>query len=118
LLIKYINLIFFRMNYTTFIVKIISKPEQSFFNNDITVTEFLGKFYQFRDNTNTVCKLSVWGNFAYEVIKYYNINDYLLVEGYLSFRKSTFEDSDITTEIEISAFKIYPFALQTSITRK
>ena len=99
------------MNYTNFIVKILSKPEKSSFENDISVTELIGKFFQFKTNNQTICKLSIWGNLAYDSLQYYNVNDYLIVEGYLSFRKSILEESNVTTDIEISVFKIYPFSL-------
>jgi len=103
------------MNYTSFMIKIIEKPEQSFFDNDISVTEMIAKFYQFRDNSYNICKLSIWGNLSYDVMQYYQINDYLIVEGYISRRDESFEEYNITTEIEISVFKIYPFALNSAI---
>tara|TARA_B100000767_G_scaffold246494_1_gene246113 strand:+ start:3698 stop:3991 length:294 start_codon:yes stop_codon:yes gene_type:complete len=96
-------------------VKVIGKPEQSFFDNDISVTEMIAKFYQFRDNSYNICKLSIWGNLSYDVMQYYQINDYLIVEGYISRRDESFEEYNITTEIEISVFKIYPFALNSAI---
>ena len=96
-------------------IKIIEKPEQSFFDNDISVTEMIAKFYQFRDNSYNICKLSIWGNLSYDVMQYYQINDYLIVEGYISRRDESFEEYNITTEIEISVFKIYPFALNSAI---
>jgi len=103
------------MNYTSFMIKIIEKPEQSFFDNDISVTEMIAKFYQFRDNSYNICKISIWGNLSYDVMQYYQINDYLIVEGYISRRNSSFEKYNITTEVEISVFKIYPFALNNAI---
>ena len=99
------------MNYTNFIVKILSKPEKSSFENDISVTELIGKFFQFKTGDQNICKLSIWGNLAHDSIQYYNVNDYLIIEGYVSLRKSIFEESEITTDIEISVFKIYPFSL-------
>lgn len=102
------------MNYSIFIVKILKKPEQSFFNsekNSIAVTEVLGKFYQIPDKENTICKLSIWGQLSYDIFQYYHKNDYLIVEGYLHKRHSVFEELNISTDIEISVFKIYPFAL-------
>jgi hypothetical protein len=102
------------MNYTTFIVKIISKPERSLFeidDNEILYTEFVGKFYQFRKNEYTICKISVWGNLAYDVLQYYQVNDYLIIEGYISLHDSIIEELNLKTAIEISAVKAYPFAL-------
>ena len=106
------------MNYTHFIVKMVTKPEQSSFKNGTLVTEFIGKFYQFRNNPHTICKLSFWGRPAYEVLKYYKTSEYVLVEGYISFRKSTFEKFKTTTYIEISSFKVHPFPLKTDPVKK
>nr|QXM17286.1 hypothetical protein Ycf41 [Chaetoceros muellerii] len=101
------------MNYATLLIKITTKPEQSFFDNQITATEFIGKFYQYRKNYNTLCKISVWGNLAYDLVRYYQVNDYLIVEGYILVQNSTssLEDLNLKTSIEIIASKIYPFAL-------
>lgn len=101
------------MNYSTLLIKIITKPEQSFFDNDITATEFIGKFYQYRKNEYTLCKISVWGNLAYDVVRYYQLNDYLIVEGYLLVQNSSSSlvDLNLKTSIEIIASKVYPFAL-------
>ena len=99
------------MNYSTFIIKIINKPKLNSFDKNITNSEILGQFYQFKEKNNTFCKISVWGTTAYEVVKYYNKHDYLVVEGYVSFRESKFEEFNITSKMEISAFKVYPINL-------
>ena len=103
------------MNYSSFIVKIIQKPKQSFFDNKIPFTEIVAKFYQFRNNSYNVCKLSIWGNLSNDVLKYYQVNDYLIIEGYVSRRRSNLKDYNVINEIEISVFKIYPFALNNTI---
>ena len=100
------------MNYTSFIIKIINKPHYTLFDQKIPLTEVLGKFYQFRNNSHTICKLSFWGYTAYEVLKYSKTNDYLLVEGYLSFRSYKFKKFDMPTDIELSIFKVYPFVVK------
>jgi len=103
------------MNYSTFIVKFITSPEQSFFEDDTSVTEVL---VQFAENTNETYvdtfQISVWGSLAYDVKKYYKINDYLIIEGYLSFSENYSESliNDIDNEIEFTVNKIYPFVLK------
>ena len=104
------------MNYSTFIIKILGKPEQSFFDDNIAVTEIIGKFGQFQNNnknSDTIIHLSIWGNLAYDAIKYYKENDYVIVEGYISLRKPIFEELYNTNkkQVELSVFKIYPFSL-------
>ena len=106
------------MNYSSFIVKFLNKPQYTLCEQRIPHTEALGKFYQFRKNSQSICKLSVWGRAAYEILKYSKTNDYLIVEGYLSLSKSTFKKSDITTTIEISIFNVYPFPLNSKEIKK
>jgi hypothetical protein len=99
------------MNYTSFIIKIITKPRYTLCDQKSPLTEAIGKFYQFRNNSHAICKLSFWGRAGYEILKYYKTSDYILVEGYISFRQSTFEKFNIITDIELSIFKVYPVAL-------
>ena len=101
------------MNYTTLMIKLIGKPKQiDLVKSDIPVTELIGKFYQFRKNRYTVCKVLVWGKLAGDVLGYYDQNDYLLVEGHLSLQDSVIEDLNLKTTIQISAYKAFPYALR------
>ena len=50
------------MNYTNFLIRVISQPERSIFNvnnEDIIYAEFIAKFYQYRNNAYTLCKIKV-----------------------------------------------------------
>ena len=100
------------MNYANFIVRIIEKPDQTLFENNIPVTEVLVKFPQIRlSNSGSIFQLSIWGNLSHDIIKYYKVNDYIMIEGYISLRENLFDTSNLNVDplIEISAFKIYPF---------
>ena len=102
------------MNYISLIVKLIGKPEQSFFDDNISVTEVMAKFSQVQKNRNDVIvKLCIWGNLAYDMVQYYQINDYIIIEGYVSLTEIELESNDMSNEkyLEISIFKIYPFLL-------
>ena len=84
------------MNYSVFIVKIIQPPEQSFFEDDTTVTEIFVKFPQFLNkNYSDIFQLSIWGNLANDVIEYYSVDDYLIVEGYISLRDNHLDNFSI-----------------------
>jgi len=99
------------MNYSTFIVKIIKKPVQSFFKNNISLTELVVQFPQIRNkNCKNTFQVSVWGNLSYDIIKYYQQNDYLVIEGYISLRNKN--ENKNNKEIEISVFKIYPLLVK------
>ena len=85
---------FFIMNYTHLMIQLIGKPKKSSLENEfpIPVTELVGKFYQFRKNKYTICKVVVWGNLAVDFLRYYGPNDYILVEGHVSLQDSFIED--------------------------
>ena len=55
--------------------------------------------------------LSIWGTLSYDIVKYYNINDYILVEGFISIRDNNFKNKTFTKakQIDLSVFKVYPF---------
>lgn len=96
------------MNYSNFIVKVLKKPKQKFLKKKIMLTELHVQFPSTRiknkNGLNTM-DLLIWGNLGQDVLKYYKINDYLLVEGFISLRKKRFNTNQ---QIKISVSKIYP----------
>nr|YP_010537130.1 hypothetical protein ON770_pgp064 [Lithodesmioides polymorpha]UYC30917.1 hypothetical protein [Lithodesmioides polymorpha] len=103
------------MNYSNFIVKIIEIPKQSFFKDNTSVTEILVKFPQIRENKlASTFYLSIWGDLAYDILKYYNVNDYIIIEGYISLKSSISDYLILDKQVEISVFKIYPFIVNDS----
>jgi hypothetical protein len=103
------------MNYSNFLVKLITSPEQSFFDADTSVVEVI---VQFSGNDSSMYlenfQLSVWGNLAYDFKKYYQINDYILIEGSLSFIEKISKNYEIENEIEFTINKVYPFILKSN----
>ena len=95
------------MNYSNFIVKVLKKPKQKFLKKKIMLTELHVQFPSTRiknkNGLNTM-DLLIWGNLGQDVLKYYKINDYLLVEGFISLRKKRFNTNQ---QIKISVSKIY-----------
>jgi single-stranded DNA-binding protein len=98
-------------NYIGGIVKILEVPKQKFLNNTIAVTEFRVQLPQVRNTT--IVHLIFWGNLARDVATYYKINDYILIEGYLSLRdkRSSSLIAQSSKQIEITVLKLYPFLL-------
>ena len=69
-------------NYFVSVVKILEKPIQRVINDKIVTTQFRAQLAQVR-NTRIV-NLVFWGNLARDVVNYYHVNDYIIIEGYLS----------------------------------
>jgi hypothetical protein len=103
------------MNYSIFIVKVVQGPEQSFFDDETTVTEMLVQFPQYLSKDfSEIFQISIWGNLAHDAAKYYSINDYLIIEGYLSLRDNILfnQTLEIDKHIEFTVMKLYPFLLE------
>ena len=101
-------------NYFSGIVKVLENPRQTFFNDKVPITTFRVEIPQIRNNRTI--SLVFWGNLAREVKTYYQINDYILIEGYLSIR--TKKNIKITTKnskkVTVTVLKVYPFLLKSN----
>lgn len=98
-------------NFIGGVVKILETPKQKIINNNILVTYFRVQFPQVRKNC--IVHLTFWGNLGLDVATYYKINDYILIEGYVSLidKQTTNSTLQIPKKIEITVLKIYPFLL-------
>lgn len=102
------------MNYVSGIFQILETPKLKFINNNINRTEFYVQLPQIRKQQSiTIIKLIFWGDFAYDIANYYRVNDYILVEGYLAFKKEELNNLSSRTlkNLEITVFKVYPLFL-------
>ena len=95
-------------NYILGIVKILENPRQRVLKDNILIGEFRGQLPQIRNNLiiNLVC----WGNLAQDMKKYYQMNDYIIIEGYISLRDKKINNSSLK-KINITVLKVYPFLL-------
>ena len=103
------------MNYSSLIVKIIKNPEQSFFKGGISLTEFPVQLSKIRkNNIEIIIQVSAWGKLGEDIMQYYQINDYIIIEGYIALRDINSDSSlnSLNRQIEISIFKIYPLLLK------
>ena len=106
------------MNHTSFLVKIIETPEEIFFQDNIFVTKIVGKFVPLRKktfNTPDILQISIWRKLSSKKINFYNANDYIIVEGYISIsahsKTPDFSTKQREEQIEICVVKMYPFRL-------
>ena len=101
-------------NYIGTIVKILESPESKIIKDKISITKFRAQLPQIRQTR--VIDIVIWGNLANDVAKYYGTNDYILVEGYLSLRKSTQLKSNrkILKRARLTVLKAYPFLLSSN----
>jgi len=91
-------------NYIGSIVKVLETPRQKILENNITFTEFRVQFPQFRGNK--IINLVFWGKLASEVANYYQVNDYIIIEGYLST-----VNKQALKKVEVTVLKVFTFVL-------
>jgi len=102
------------MNYSIFTAKVIQNLGQSFFPNQITLTELIVQLPKISKSYPTIImQVSIWGKLSYDVAKYYQSNDYIIIEGYITIKNSTMGSVEnlIYKQVEISVFKLYPLLL-------
>ena len=97
------------MNYISCIIQVLEIPEIMLYNNSIPMVIFRTKLPYVRNRIGPVIivKSVIWGNLAYDFINYYSVNDYILIEGYVSTSLN-----DTINPLEINIIKFYPFLLQ------
>ena len=59
--------------------------------------------------------LVFWGNLARDIMNYYQVNDYIMIEGYLSFSIKPNDELKLVKrniqKAQITVSKIYPLSL-------
>ena len=103
------------MNYVILAVKVIKNSGQSFFADGTSLTELTVQLPQTRkNNTTIILQVSIWGKLSYDVAKYYQSEDYIVIEGYISIRNINTDRiiNLLDKQVEISVFKLYPLLLK------
>lgn len=78
-------------NYIGSVVKILEKPIQTLINGKIVRTDLRVQLVQLRNIQPNIqiVYLVFWGNLAQDIVKNYQLNDYIMIEGYLSLPTKT-----------------------------
>ena len=94
------------MNYISCIIQILEIPIVESDDNNIEMVQFKVQFPYTRNKLQSpiIINSIIWGDLAYDIANYYQVNDYALIEGYLSL---PFNNQKKT--ITISITKLYPF---------
>jgi hypothetical protein len=96
------------MNYISCIIQILEMPTIESYSDNIKMGKFRIQLPYVRNKIQsaTIINSHIWGNSVSDIGKYYRINDYVLVEGYLSTSCDTrYKERGITLNIT----KLYPF---------
>ena len=104
------------LNYFSGIVKILESPKQTLFNDKYYIVEFRALMPQSRKNRKSkVISLVFWNSLKRDLKNYYQMNDYILIEGYVSIKISNNNNDLINRNLKkvtITVLKVYPFLLK------
>nr|UVG41846.1 hypothetical protein [Navicula tsukamotoi] len=94
-------------NYIGSVVKILEKPVQRVISDKIVRTDFRVQLAQVRNIQ--IAHLVFWGNLARDIINNYQVNDYIMIEGYLSLPNKTNQKlgRDKLKKAQITVLKVY-----------
>lgn len=72
------------INYLGSVAKILEKPVQIIVNDKVSKTECRAQLAQVKNTI--IVNLIFWGNLAHDTVNSYQVNDYIMIEGYVSLR--------------------------------
>lgn len=102
-------------NYVSMIVKLLENPSEKRIKKDrkLILVQCRAQFPQARKKK--LVQLNFWSKLAVNVMNYYQKNDYILIEGFLSLieKKQPNQIAKKQKKLKITVFKIYPFFLAT-----
>lgn len=105
------------MNYCFFIVQIISQPKRKIFPTGFSLLEMNVWFSPLRKKKKKRKKkggyqmrMVIWGKLGKYFLKQYVVGDFIIVRGFLSFKRS-WHKKRIRKKPRLTAIKIYPFLL-------
>ena len=96
------------MNYVSCIIQILEIPTIELYENEIDIIKLRVQLPYVRKKRQSpiIVYSIIWGDSVYDIINYYRINDYALVEGYISISSNNQNKQQIIT---INIIKFYPF---------
>lgn len=97
------------INYFCGIVKVLEKPLQTFIKDQSTLTVVRAELPQARGKQ--VITLHFWGKLASQIKSYYQSNDYVLIEGYVS-TQTTVKPQSKSQYLILTVLKVYPLVFK------
>lgn len=98
------------MNSINCIIRLLEIPIIKLYQNKIPFAKFKVELGPTRNHkNNAIIEAQVWGDLAYDIKKYYHVNDYLIIEGYFSI-SSLLKDSKLENKlVKLYIYRFYPY---------
>lgn len=102
------------LNYFNGVVRILEVPREKILNDKFNILKCRVQLPQTK--SIRIVTLNVWSRLAKDLLKSYAVDDYILIEGYLSLKvpskkRLSPKTSKILKKVEINSVKIYPYVL-------
>lgn len=96
------------MNQINSIIRILEISPPKFYMDKIVMVKFRAQLPFIRSEAKQpiISEFIIWGNLAFDLINYYRVNDYVLIEGFFSKILLSNNKQPIVT---ITIIKFYPF---------
>jgi len=99
------------MNSCNLLVKLLSFPYQTYFNENISVVQVQVQFANLRNRQhNDQFEIFFWGALGVVFMEYYREGDFVIIEGCLSFDKVQKKDR-FEKNSQFLVLRIFPFIL-------
>ena len=97
------------MNYINSIIRILEVPPLKSKSNILNI-QFRAQLPYLRNKTEypIIVNCNIWGELTYDLVNYYHINDYALIEGNISISNSI-ENQRVITTYNLNIIKLHPF---------
>ena len=97
------------MNCINSIIRILEIPSIRS-NNNVLMIKFKAQIPCLRNKTEqySIIDCTIWGELAYDLVNYYQVNDYALIEGHISIFNNI-ENCPVNTIYHLNITKLYPF---------
>lgn len=98
-------------NYIISVVRILENPSQTFLAGNTLSTKFRVQLPQ--PYNSQIINLICWGTLALNINQYYQMNDYIIIEGYLSSNRTSYLNKLFknSRKMDMTVVKIHPFFL-------
>ena len=96
------------MNQINSIIRILEISPLKLYQDKIVMIKFRAQLPFIRSEAKqpTISEFIIWGNLAFDLINYYQVNDYVLIEGFFSKILLSNNNQPLVT---ITIIKFYPF---------
>ena len=96
------------MNYIACIIQILEIPKIIVYDNSLPMVTFRTQLPCIKNklDATVIAESNIWGSLIHDFLDYYRVNDYMLIEGYISIIRNK-SSNLLTIKLNINKFNLY-----------